>query len=972
MSQRFRLVAPHGLVVDRERPLKFRFDGREIEGFAGDTIASALAANGVRVLSRSFKYHRPRGAMTMARGEANTLVQLGDEPNLQADRHPAAAGLEVAAQNVKGSLERDFRAIIDLFGGFLPVGFYYKAFYKPLGAWKRWEPLIRNLAGLGKVNLEAHHRAYDKTHAFADVLVVGGGPAGLCAAIEAGKAGGEVILVEEAPVLGGSLCYARFAEDDAAQRRLRRHLVAEIASLPNVTVVTDACAQSVYADNWVPYISGNRLTKVRARSVVIAAGSTEQPMVFRNNDLPGVMMGSAAQRLIRLYGVRPGEQAVVATANGDGYGVALDLLEAGVEIAAIVDLREAPAADPRVEAVQGQKVRILAGHTVVEAIPARAKRGLAGASLARLAGEGRFTTRTEAVDCDVLCMAVGYSPTYALLAHAGARVGYDEGLAMFTVSAVPPGVFAAGSVNGVYDLAAALADGRHAGWRAAAGAGLTPGPAPEAAAPFAGAAGLNHPWPIFPHPRGRDFVDFDEDLQVKDLQDAIAEGYDHIELLKRYSTVGMGPSQGRHSALATARIAARATGRPIGEVGTTTARPPFAPEKFAHLAGRSLEPVRLTAMHHRHLEAGAQMMAAGLWLRPAYYGPRADRDEAIQAEIRNVRENVGIVDVSTLGGLEVRGPDAGEFLERMYTFAYKKQPVGRCRYVLMTDMAGVIVDDGVAARLEERHYYVTATTSGVQQVYQSMLWFNAQWRLDVDVTNVTASYAGVNIAGPRSREVLARLAHDIDLGREAFPYLGVREGRVAAIPARVLRVGFVGELGYEIHVPASQGEALWDALLEAGRPEGIMPFGVEAQRQLRLEKGHIIVSQDTDGLTTPDEAQMEWAIAAHKPFFVGKRSIEIQRANGVKRKLVGFSLVDPTDPLPKECHIVVRGAEIIGRVTSVGWSQALSKAVGLAFIAADQAMPGTPFDIKIEDGRIVQAMVIRPPFYDPENKRQEL
>ncbi len=972
MTQSMRLPPPAGLLIDRTEPIRFRFEGRGYQGFAGDTIASALAANGVTVLSRSFKYHRPRGILTMVGQDANTLVQLPDEPNVLADLEPLKQGLEATAQNVKGSLAHDRRSFIDLIGGFLPVGFYYKAFYKPLGAWKRWEPVIRDLAGLGRVNLNAHHGYYDKAYAFADVLVVGGGPAGLAAAIEAGKTGGEVILVEEGVTLGGSLCYARFSAEPGETRSLREHLVSEIASLPNVTVYAQARAQGLFADNWVPFIRGNRLYKARAKSVVIAAGSTEQHLVFRNNDLPGVMMGSAAQRLIRLYGVKPGTRALVATANGDGYGVALDLIEAGVDLGAIVDLREAPAPDPRIEAIKAHGVRVLTGHTVVEAIPARGKRGIAGAAVAKITGEGTFAGKSEAIDCDLLCMGVGYSPAYQLAAHAGVMVGYDERLAMFTLGPTPKGVHTAGSVNGIYDLDAALADGRRAGWMAAGEAELPAGPEPALPEPFAGAEGVNHPWPIFPHPRGRDFVDFDEDLQVKDLINAMAEGFDHIELLKRYSTVGMGPSQGRHSALPTARIAAKTTGRPIGEVGVTTARPPVGPEKFAHLAGRGFEPVRLTAMHHRHLEAGAQMMSAGLWMRPAYYGPKNGRDEAIAAEARNVRENVGIIDVSTLGGLEVRGPDAAELLERIYTFAYKKQPVGRCRYVLMTDMSGVITDDGVAARLEEQHFYVTATTSGVQGVYQSMLWYNAQWRLDVDVTQVTASYAGINIAGPKSRTVLARLAGDIDLSAEAFPYMGVREGVVAGIPARVMRIGFVGELGYEIHLPASQGEALWDALIEAGRPEGIRPFGVEAQRQLRLEKGHIIVSQDTDGLTTPDEADMDWAIAKAKPFFVGKRSIEIQRANGVKRKLVGYTLDGVGARMPKECHLVLRNGEITGRVTSVGFSPVLGKVVGLAFVATDQAAPGSRFDIKIEGGEIVEGVVTKPPFYDPLNKRQEM
>ena len=441
--------------------------------------------------------------------------------------------------------------------------------------------------------------------------------------------------------------------------------------------------------------------------------------------------------------------------------------------------------------------------------------------------------------------------------------------------------------------------------------------------------------------------------------------------MKRYSTIGMGPSQGRHSALNAARLTAEATGQDIEAVGHTTSRPPFTAEKIGVLAGRGFEPVRLTAMHHRHIEFGARMMPAGLWMRPAYYGAKAERERMIREEALAVRNNVGMIDVSTLGGIEVCGPDAAELLERLYTFAYKKQEVGRSRYVLMTDEAGVIIDDGVACRLHDEHFYVTATTSGVDNVYRSMLWRNAQWRLDVVVTNVTAAFAGVNVAGPRSREVLQRLA-DIDLSRQAFPYLGVRTGDVAGIPARLMRVGFVGELGYEIHVPASQGEALWDALMEAGKPEGIRPFGVEAQRLLRLEKGHIIVSQDTDGLTTPSEADMAWAISRRKPYFVGGRSIAIQDRNGLQRKLVGFAIDDKNAPIPEECHLTLKENEIVGRVTSAAWSDTLKQTIGLAYVHPDQTGIGASFDIKFAGGRIVEGQVAKLPFYDPDGARQEM
>ena len=458
---------------------------------------------------------------------------------------------------------------------------------------------------------------------------------------------------------------------------------------------------------------------------------------------------------------------------------------------------------------------------------------------------------------------------------------------------------------------------------------------------------------------------------MKDVKNAVADGFEDVELVKRYTTVGMGPSQGRTSALNAVRLTNKINGRGLSGGVVTTQRPPFKPVSFAHLAGRSFDPVRYTAMHHRHIEAGAQMMVAGMWMRPAYYAPVGERARAIQDEARAVRENVGLIDVSTLGGLEVRGPDAAEFMNRMYTFAYKKQPVGRSRYVLMTDMSGAVSDDGVACRMNEQHFYVTATTGGADAVYRTMLRWNAEWRLEVDIANVSGAYAGVNIAGPKSREVLSGLDCDIDLSAEAFPYMGVREGRLAGIPVRMLRVGFVGELGYEVHCPASYGEALWDLLMEAGQPFGIRPFGVEAQRLLRLEKGHIIIGQDTDGLTTPHEADMAWAIGRKKPFYIGKRSVDAQAARPLTRKLVGFTLPD-TSPLPEECHLVLRGEEIAGRVTSAVRSPAVGKIVGLAYVHPDDSEPESTFTIKLGDGQRIEGTVVPLPFYDPEGARQEM
>ena len=970
MSQPFRLPPQPGERIDRRHSLAFSFAGRTYQGYAGDTIASALAANGVRTLSRSFKYRRKRGVLTMAGQDANTLVQLPGDPNVLADLAPAAQGLEVRAQNVSGSLERDWSApFMGALGRFMPVGFYYKAFYKG-GSWKRWEPIIRARAGLGVVDEAAPHRAYDKAYQFCDVMVAGGGPAGLAAAAEAGRAGLEVILVDENPVLGGSLCFARLdAEGELAARR-RASLEAAVRALPNVRVMTGAVCQGWFADHFLPVIQGNRMHKVRARRVIVATGSMEQPAVFRRNDLPGVVMGSAAQRLIRQYGVKPGTRAVVVAANPDAYGVTLDLLDAGVQVAAVLDLRQAPPEDARMAAVKARGVSILPRHAPWEAIADR--RGhLAGLIAARVVGQGKCEAPDVRLACDLLCLSVGYAPAAHLLHHAGAKIGYDRAAATFVIKDHPREVRPAGSLDGAYEVDMAIADGKRAGWEAARALGaVSEGDGPPA--PLKAAAGWNHPWPIFPHPKGKDFVDFDEDLHVADIRNAVAEGYEHVELVKRFSTAGMGPSQGRHSALNVARLVAEASGRELEVVGQTTVRPPVTAEKFGHLAGRGFEPVRLSAMHARHVEAGAQMMPAGLWLRPAYYAKGAERAEAIRAEVAAVRQGCGVIDVSTLGGIDVRGPDAAEFLERLYTFSYAKQPAGRARYALMCDQMGAIIDDGVACRLHANHFYVTATTTGVDRVYQQMMWWNAQWRMDVDVANVTAAYAGVNLAGPSSRAVLAKLCKDVDLSAEAFPYRGVREARVAGIPARLLRVGFVGELGYEIHVPASQGEALWDAILYAGRNFNIRPFGVEAQRVLRLEKGHIIVGQDTDAETTPEEADMAWALARKKPFFVGQRAIEVLGRAGLKRKLAGFVLKMGAPLVPEESHLVVREGAILGRVTSVARSEAVGQVIGLAYVAPDQANPGTRIAIRAAGGAIVEAEIVKLPFYDPQGQRQEM
>lgn len=948
-----RLPAPFGSRIDRTRPLRFSFEGKSFDAFAGDCIASALASSGQWMLSRSFKYHRPRGVFSMNGAEANTLVQLPSEPNVAADRTPVSEGLQVSAQNVNGSLARDRDAIIDRFGRFLPVGFYYRTFMGPRrDSWlKFWEPIIRRKAGLGIVDTKAAHRHFDKSHLHCDVLVVGAGPAGLNAAILAAEAGADVVLCDENPEIGGSLTYGR--HDPA----VLAGLIARIEALPNLRVMKGTLCNGWYEDNWLPLIQGDRLYRTRAREVILATGAIGQPAIFRNNDLPGVMLGSAAQRLIRHYGVRPGQKAVVLTGNDEGYAVALDLVEAGVSVMLVADPRTGGLPGPLEAELHGKGVAIQKAATI------EAAEGRAG-HLARVRIGGRW------VECDLLTISVGEVPAWQLPCQAGAKVGYDEVTGSMTLTLAKGSVQLAGSVAGDSGLEGAVAGGGRAA--AVALQRLGHAVAQDTVLGKVKASCPVHVQPIFANAKGRDFVDFDEDLQVKDLHNAIKDGYREIELVKRFTTVGMGPSQGRHSALATARIVAEATDRTVAEVGITTARPPVGPETLGVLAGHHEPLERRTALHARHLALNAVMKPVGAWWRPYFYGDTGRAQKAIRDEIMAVREGVGLLDVSTLGKLELRGPDAGEFLDRLYTMAHANQPVGRVRYCLMLNEMGSVVDDGVAYRIVDDRFYVTATTGAVARVYADMLFWNAQWRLKVDVLNLTGAFSGLNVTGPKARSVLEALESDIDFSRDAFPYLSGREGVVSGVPVRAMRIGFTGELSYELHCPSSLAPALWDAVMEAGKPHGLTPYGLEASRILRLEKGHILIGQDTDAITTPDELGFGWAVSKKKPFFVGKRSIEMRARLGQARKLVGLQFPASAQNIPGESCLVLRGNEPVGQITSIGFSPTLGSSIALAYVHIDDSKEGSRVTVKCRDGALVEVPVIGHAFLDPTNARQEM
>ncbi|MDP9066424.1 MAG: FAD-dependent oxidoreductase, partial [Pseudomonadota bacterium] len=795
------------------------------------------------------------------------------------------------------------------------------------------------------------------------VLVVGAGPSGLSAALAAAAAGARVALVDEAFHIGGS--GRGFDERD---RRSTRSLVETVERTPAIVIYRSTVAAGYYADHWVALAEPRRLTKMRSKAVVFASGVIEQPAVFRNNDLPGVLLASAACRLLINYGVAPGRQVAIIAGNAEAYDAAVALHRRGVIVVAVVDLRAVEDAAAAAECVAAGIV-VWRSHVPYEAI-AGGDGGVTALEIAPVDTAGRVDpTGRRRIACDAVLMSVGWAAAANLLLQAGASTRFSEALQQYVPAELAPGIFAAGRMNGVYDFEARTADGARAGSQAAGYAGF--GTASDAVIVRARRR-PSHSFPIVDHPAGKNFVDFDEDLQVKDLEHAAQEGFDSSELLKRFSTVGMGPSQGKHSNMNALRILARYRGVGLDRLGLTTSRPMYHPVPLKLLAGRNFNVERRTPVDAEHEALGAVWMPAGNWRRPEYYAvPGESRTQSIEAEVRAVRSAAGIIDVGTLGKIEIFGPQAGLFLDRVYAGKFSDLKVGMTRYGLMLDESGVIVDDGVIARLADEAFYFTTTTGGSASVFRELLRLNALWGMDCALVNVTGHRAAFNFAGPCSRELL-QPAVDLDLSDAALPFLGVRNGQIAGVEARLLRVGFVGELGYEIHVPAGGAAAVWTALLGLGTPRtGVRPFGVEAQRVLRLEKGHLIVGQDTDGLTDPFEANAGWAVNMKKTFFVGQRSLKILKERGPRQVLTGIELIDPLR-LPKECQLIIDAGDIAGRVTSVAHSQTLNKTIGLAMLAPHLAQAGGIVEIRVDDGEKLQARIVPTPFYDPKNARQRV
>ncbi|QIB33348.1 sarcosine oxidase subunit alpha [Ancylobacter pratisalsi] len=1008
MTHRFR--TPSGGRVDRGATVSFRFDGKRYEGFRGDTLASALLANGVHLVARSFKYHRPRGILSAGSDEPNALVNVARDaaraaPNLRATQVEIYQGLKAESQNRWPSLSFDAGAMNDLFSPFLPAGFYYKTFMWPAGAWKRfYEPKIRAMAGLGVAPTLPDPDRYTQNYAHCDVLVVGAGPAGLAAALAAAESGARVIMCDEQAELGGSLLADTGAtiEGRPASEWLAETLGA-LARRDNVTLLPRTTAFGYFPHNLIalaervtehlaapgPNQPRERLWQVRAREVVIAAGALERPLVFPENDRPGVMLADSARTYLNRYGVRVGEKAVIFTACDAGYRTALDLQAGGVHIAAVADLRaEVTGELPARALAAGIDVR---PGTVVTGTSGRLR--VAAARLAKLKDGGVGPSETLA--CDAVLMSGGFTPSVHLFSQSRGKLAWDAAAGAYLPGASVERERSAGACRGVYGLQAVLEDGYAAGEaaaseaRASAAPGRRPGvstaPSTRAFPATADAASSEGFIGATPHARNpafvKAFVDWQNDVTAKDIKLATREGFRSIEHVKRYTTTGMATDQGKTSNMNALGIVSEAIGEAVPKIGLTTFRPPFTPTTFGLFAGAArgdlFDPVRKTPIHDWAAEHGAAFEDVSLWKR-AHYFPRAGEDmhAAVARECRAVRSSVGLFDASTLGKIEIVGPDAAEFMNRIYTNAWTKLEPGRLRYGVMLREDGFVMDDGVVGRLAPDRFHVTTTTGGAPRVLAHMEdYLQTEWpELDVWLTSTTEQWAVIAVQGPYARAVLEPLVEGIDLSKEAFQHMSVREGRICGVPTRLFSVSFTGELGFEVNVPSTYGRGVWEAIFAAGERFGITPYGTETMHVLRAEKGYIIVGQETDGTATPDDVNLGWAVGKAKKDFVGKRSLSRAAFSQPDRKqLVGLLTKDPSVVLEEGAQIVAAPGTpvpvpMLGHVTSSYASATLGRSIALGLVKGGRARIGETLYVPMPE-RTIEVEIVEPAFYDPKGER---
>ncbi|SFJ53081.1 sarcosine oxidase subunit alpha [Phyllobacterium sp. CL33Tsu] len=979
------------------KTVRFTFDGQSLTGLEGDTLASALLANGIHLVGRSFKYHRPRGILSAGSEEPNALVDIErdksrKQPNVRATVQEIYDGLKVKSQNRWPSLTFDVGAINDVFSPMLPAGFYYKTFMWPKFAWKTiYEPKIRAAAGLGVVPGEPDTDRYSNRFAHCDVLVVGAGAAGLAAALSAAATGATVILCDEQPEVGGALRYeSDVTIDGVPGYEWATATIARLRAMDNVTVLTRTTAFGYYAQNFVGLaerisdhlstpaaeMPRERLWQIRAKKVVLATGAIERHMVFANNDRPGVMLASAARMFLNHYGVAIGRKVGVYTANDSAYAAAIDLKRAGIDVPIIVDTRDNPKS-AIVEEARSLGIEVLPGHAVFSA---GGKRRVSSILIKPNRGGSE-----RKVAVDALIVSAGWTPSVHLFSQSRGKVAWDAANERFLPGTYAQDCLSVGACNGTDGLQDVINEAIAAGGSSAEQAGFAGKGTPvsltatDSASWIGGmigsAAGAG------PDTTVKAFVDFQNDVTAKDVRLAVREGMHSIEHVKRFTTNGMATDQGKTSNLHGLAIAAEALNKPIPAVGLTTFRAPFTPVTFGTIVNHArhdlFDPTRRTPMHAWHAAQGAAFEDVGQWKRAWYY-PQAGEDmhAAVNRECVAVRTEAGIFDASTLGKIEVVGPDAAKFLELLYTNPWEKLGVGRLRYGIMLREDGFIYDDGVVGRLAEDRFHVTTTTGGAPRVMNHMEdYLQTEFpHLDVWLTSTTEQWAVIAVQGPRSREIIAPLVEGIDMSNEAMPHMSVREGKICGVPTRLFRMSFTGETGYEINVPADYGQAVWEAIYERGKPLGLTPYGTEAMHILRAEKGYIIVGQDTDGTVTPQDAGLTWAIGKNKTDYVGIRGL-LRRdlVTPGRKQLVGLKTVDPKVVLEEGAQIVANPNQpvpmtMIGHVTSSYWSENCGRSIALALVIDGTKRLGETLYVPMPNG-VIEVEVTGTVFFDDKGER---
>ncbi|SFQ96169.1 sarcosine oxidase subunit alpha family protein [Poseidonocella sedimentorum] len=991
-----------GRLIDRSQPRSFRFNGRVLRGYKGDTLASALLASGQTLLGRSFKYHRPRGLVGSGVEEPNGLVALGTgdqlEPNQRTTTTELREGMELRSQNHWPSLGFDIGALNSLAPRLFPAGFYYKTFTWPRSFWKHvYEPIIRRSAGLGPApDAEARDPdSYEHFHAFVDVLVIGGGLAGLEAARVAGASGARVLLIEQTAHWGGRAAKDEQIVNGSPVDNLVEEIRAELSAMGNVQCRSRTMGVGVYdhglvlaVENLAENASINdaarqRLWKIRAGQVIVATGALERPLSFAGNDVPGVMLASAIRDYLIDFGVSPGDRTVVVTNNDSAYRTAIALKTHGLDVPAILDAR-AGGGGALAQEARALGIRVEAGRGIARVLGGRAVRGVA---ICAQAGEGVVQ---EEIACDAVAMSGGWSPVVHLWSHCGGKLRWDDAAAAFgpDVDKAPlgadgaPFVSAAGTANGVWGLGAVLADSARVGAEVAARL-RREGAAPRSVEIDAPEEAPMEPVWLMPQGAGpklraKAFLDFQNDVKVSDVQLAAQEGFASVEHAKRYTTLGMATDQGKLSNINGLAILSDALGQPIPQTGTTTFRPPYAPLTLGVIAGEAhgslFQPVRETPMQAWHEARGAYCEPVGQWRRPYCYPVGEEsHEDAVRREVRAVREGVGMLDASTLGKILVQGPDAGRFLDMLYTGRISTLAIGKCRYGLMCSENGFLMDDGVVARLGPESFLVHTTTGGADHIHAHMEdWLQTEWwDWQVYTANLTEQYAQIVVAGPKARDVLEALG-GMDVSEARLPFMTWAEGALGGFDARVFRISFSGELSFEIAVPAGQGQALWDAILKAGADHAITPYGTEALHVLRAERGFIMIGDETDGTVIPQDLGLDWAIARKKDDYIGKRAqARAHMVDPERWTLVGLQTIDGT-VLPDGAYAVDAGENengqrnVQGRVTSSYFSPTLGRGIALGLVRRGPERMGEVLEFPRIGGASAMARIVSPVFYDPE------